>query len=41
MYRMTEPRKVFYEFMDYALSNYRQEIQFVTADKLFEAQNNK
>lgn len=41
MYCMPEPRKAFCKFMDYVLSNYGQEIQFATADKLFEAQNHK
>ena len=41
LYYMPELKKVFYEFMDYILSNYRQEVKFVTADELFEAKNNK
>ncbi len=41
IYCMPELRKAFCRFMDYVLSNYGQEIQFVTSDKLFEAQNHK
>ncbi len=38
LYHLSALRKVFNGFMDYLLSNHKQDIQFVTADKLFEAQ---
>ena len=37
LYFIPEIRKIFYDFMNYVLSNYSKEVQFATADKLFEA----
>jgi hypothetical protein len=39
LYFVPELRSTFNSFMDYVLSNYREEMQFVTADKLFDVEN--
>lgn len=39
LYFMPEIRSIFNQFMDYVLSNYREEIRFATADELFEVKN--
>ena len=36
LYFIPEIRKIFCDFMNYALSNYSREVQFATTDKLFE-----
>lgn len=36
LYFISEIRKIFHDFVDYILSNYSKEVQFATADKLFE-----
>ena len=41
LYYLPKTRKVFNDFMDYLISNFSQEIKFVTADKLFETENEK
>lgn len=36
LYFISETRKIFHDFVNYVLSNYSKEVQFATADKLFE-----
>lgn len=36
LYFIPETRKIFHDFVNYVLSNYSKEVQFATADKLFE-----
>lgn len=38
---MPKLKKIFSDFMDFIISNYRQAVQFVTIDKLFDSENSK